>query len=51
MKTYLFLFNSMSPFSRKKVYGREDSETALITMQRHLNRGYILQLLSFVSGD
>src|SRR6266487_2281697 len=28
-----------------------DSETALITMQRHLNRGYTLQLLSFVSGD
>ena len=28
-----------------------DSETALITMQRHLNRGCTLQLLSFVSGD
>jgi hypothetical protein len=28
-----------------------DSETVLITMQRHLNRGYTLQLLSFVSGD
>src|SRR2546427_7690547 len=26
-----------------------DSETALITMQRHLNRGYTLQLSSFVS--
>ena len=23
MKIYLFLFNSMSPFSRKKVYGGE----------------------------
>jgi hypothetical protein len=28
-----------------------DSEIALITMQRHLNRGYTLQLLSFASGD
>ena len=28
-----------------------DSETDLITMQRHLNRGCTLQLLSFASGD
>src|SRR6266436_7581679 len=27
-----------------------DSETDLITMQRHLNRGCTLQLLSFASG-
>jgi len=39
MKSYLFLFNFMSPFSRKKLYGGE--EQVLQMHERH-QRGHIL---------
>ena len=33
MKSYRFLFNSMSPFSRKQVYGSEIGPLAVGAMQ------------------